>query len=682
MVSSAYGQVSFQEGVDGYAGTADTYLQNTDLNPHGSGDQVFTLDDLSSGVEQHGLLRFDGIFGPGKIPLGSPIISATLTINVRDASGHAAPADVDVHRMLGPWNENDGWDVWGDSNSPHNGAGGIQTPDEAVLVPDLTIPGPIPAGTLTIDVTNSVQAWSDGASNFGWVFFIQPLNEQWSFSSSEETNISLRPKLVVTWVECEDWIFNPSTSHWYRLTNITGTWEEAEAEALTAGGHLASIQDLAENQWLLSTFGDDNRWIGLYQPPGSPEPGGGWTWSDGSPVTYTNWCSGEPNDDHEGEHWAELKPTFSFCAGRWNDLGLASMHSGIIERTTDPCGAALECAEDSGVPCLIGIVTCIQPELVFLDFVVIANDLCKFANNQDPISALSLAVSIGALAEGIPCVGLTSDCLEFLVDEYWKEERCAGPITSCMTNLEDDITQNDFLPSPSDSVLTVITLSPVEVEVMDEIGNVMFIDSMGNLNSTIDGGFILKVVDHQRLAMVLNPVGSYVVTIRGNQDAGAGDSFDLGVLYPTDEPGIYRNVVYQSVPTRDGAIATLSVDEISPDFVLSMDLDGDGIFELSQCPDFIDGVSVESCDADGDGVSDGQDFCPNTEQGSIVDDGGCSISQLVPCSGPTTGGYWKNHGEYVSSVAKTTEGFVAAGLITEAEKGAIVSKAGRSNCGK
>jgi len=82
-------------------------------------------------------------------------------------------------------------------------------------------------------------------------------------------------------------------------------------------------------------------------------------------------------------------------------------------------------------------------------------------------------------------------------------------------------------------------------------------------------------------------------------------------------------------------------------------------------------------DSDGDGVSDEQDQCPNTPAGSIVDARGCSIAQLVTCDGQ-----WKNHGQYVSAVAKMCEQFLSAGLITEDQKDAIVEAAAGSNCGK
>lgn len=43
--------------------------------------------------------------------------------------------------------------------------------------------------------------------------------------------------------------------HWYRLTSEALSWHEAEAEAVAAGGHLVTINDAAENQWLVATFG-------------------------------------------------------------------------------------------------------------------------------------------------------------------------------------------------------------------------------------------------------------------------------------------------------------------------------------------------------------------------------------------------------------------------------------------
>ena len=72
-------------------------------------------------------------------------------------------------------------------------------------------------------------------------------------------------------------ITNPANGHLYRLTEgrywgihdesanvYQPDWFDAEAEAESWGGHLVTINDPAENQWLVATFGANQEfWIGL-----------------------------------------------------------------------------------------------------------------------------------------------------------------------------------------------------------------------------------------------------------------------------------------------------------------------------------------------------------------------------------------------------------------------------------
>ena len=87
-------------------------------------------------------------------------------------------------------------------------------------------------------------------------------------------------------------------------------------------------------------------------------------------------------------------------------------------------------------------------------------------------------------------------------------------------------------------------------------------------------------------------------------------------------------------------------------------------------------------DVDGDGVGDFRDLCPDTAPGAVVNADGCSIDQLVPCDGPRTGGTWKNHGTYVAAIAHAANEFLAQDLISGDQKGAIVSNAAQSSCGR
>jgi hypothetical protein len=90
-----------------------------------------------------------------------------------------------------------------------------------------------------------------------------------------------------------------------------------------------------------------------------------------------------------------------------------------------------------------------------------------------------------------------------------------------------------------------------------------------------------------------------------------------------------------------------------------------------------------SLDDDRDGVPDISDQCPGTPTGQVVDPQGCSIDQLVPCTGPAAGEAWKNRGEYLSTLLPVIRNFLSAGLITREEARALIrSKATESICGE
>jgi hypothetical protein len=93
-------------------------------------------------------------------------------------------------------------------------------------------------------------------------------------------------------------------------------------------------------------------------------------------------------------------------------------------------------------------------------------------------------------------------------------------------------------------------------------------------------------------------------------------------------------------------------------------------------------VAMLIVDTDGDGVTDDLDQCPDTPPGSLVDEHGCSIAQLVPCEGPRPGVAWKNHAEYVRAVSGVVTHLVDEGIISEDEGRDIVVAAAQSDCGR
>jgi len=129
------------------------------------------------------------------------------------------------------------------------------------------------------------------------------------------------------------------------------TWEDAKQRAEADGGHLVTIASEEENAavyaliadkpdiWVnldvtMVVEGEENAvqvslgpWIGFYQPPGSTEPVGGWTWVTGESADYNNWLSEgviggmEPNDVGGIEHFAHFfGQGLDNTAGTWNDM--------------------------------------------------------------------------------------------------------------------------------------------------------------------------------------------------------------------------------------------------------------------------------------------------------------------------------------------------------------------------
>ncbi len=114
-------------------------------------------------------------------------------------------------------------------------------------------------------------------------------------------------------------ITNNANGHVYYLLS-QNTWTESEAKAHTLGGHLVTINDAAENQWVFDTFsayGGINRslWIGLRDV----NQAGDWRWVSGEPVTYLNWAFGGPNYIGE-ELYVYMYPAgFPMPAVQWNN---------------------------------------------------------------------------------------------------------------------------------------------------------------------------------------------------------------------------------------------------------------------------------------------------------------------------------------------------------------------------
>lgn len=140
--------------------------------------------------------------------------------------------------------------------------------------------------------------------------------------------------------------FNPANSHWYyRL--FPSTWAEAEADAQIFGGHLATIESAAENDWIRDNVLDPAGtlgWIGLNRAGNAPQ----FTWSSGSAASYRNWAPGEPNNyENLGEYFVDMIPD-----GTWNDHYENPGSTGLVEVESAVGYVVVNRAvEVSGLPC-------------------------------------------------------------------------------------------------------------------------------------------------------------------------------------------------------------------------------------------------------------------------------------------------------------------------------------------
>src|SRR6185295_10315923 len=101
-------------------------------------------------------------------------------------------------------------------------------------------------------------------------------------------------------------------------------WTDAESQAVALGGHLATINDTAENEWVRSNVllcsGDRRGWIGFTDQDSE----GDFVWISGQNPGYTNWNSGEPNNAGGVENYTEMFGS----NGLWNDVPLAGAAAG------------------------------------------------------------------------------------------------------------------------------------------------------------------------------------------------------------------------------------------------------------------------------------------------------------------------------------------------------------------
>lgn len=176
-----------------------------------------------------------------------------------------------------------------------------------------------------------------------------------------------------------------------------------------------------------------------------------------------------------------------------------------------------------------------------------------------------------------------------------------------------------------------------------------------------------------------------------NADQSDSDADGFGDLCDLDQDGDFVEDTSDNCPALANPLqADLDGDLIGD--ACDPDVDGDDVANVSDnCSvnanaaqaDFDNDGLGDACDTDddNDGVTDGGDSCAGTAGGMLIIPNGCSSPQLLELVCSKVAPY-RNHGQYVQCVAREAEQQVILGLITNADKDAIVATAATSGIGK
>lgn len=148
------------------------------------------------------------------------------------------------------------------------------------------------------------------------------------------------------------WSEWPTNGHFYLDVHRPAgvTWQAGENHALALGGHLATITSASENTFVFGLVSSPTYWkvasnptrilgpwLGGFQPPGSGEPLGSWTWLTGEPWSFSNWSPGEPNNwQGNQEDHLQFFTLGTVPAPKWNDLTGGSLMLGYVIELAGP----------------------------------------------------------------------------------------------------------------------------------------------------------------------------------------------------------------------------------------------------------------------------------------------------------------------------------------------------------
>ena len=129
--------------------------------------------------------------------------------------------------------------------------------------------------------------------------------------------------------------------HCYLYNILRRTWSQAQSTCENFGGHLATIQDVEEDQFIRMFINESKTAINDLTPSytwiGATDSlkEGTWVWVTGQPIgkSYTNWRGGGPSNGHHGSHDEDC---LDYSNG-WNDNDCSQWYHFICEKSLCTC---------------------------------------------------------------------------------------------------------------------------------------------------------------------------------------------------------------------------------------------------------------------------------------------------------------------------------------------------------
>ncbi|XP_030608953.1 type-2 ice-structuring protein-like isoform X1 [Archocentrus centrarchus] len=128
-----------------------------------------------------------------------------------------------------------------------------------------------------------------------------------------KSNETGKTHLVKMSSKCDDGWTQLNGRCFYYVAELM-TWDKAEANCVSLGGHLASVHNAMEycrlQRLILSaTHEEKETWIGGCDAQEESH----WIWSDGTIFHFNNWCPGEPNNQGSYQHCLQMNYGVEKC---------------------------------------------------------------------------------------------------------------------------------------------------------------------------------------------------------------------------------------------------------------------------------------------------------------------------------------------------------------------------------